>query len=86
MPKVEDMQSKVEDILDKIRPSLMMDGGNVELIGVDNGVVKVRLTGGCAHCSMSSVTLKMGIERLLQQEIPGIKEVINVNDIVESGT
>ncbi len=85
MPKVEDMQSKVEDILDKIRPSLMMDGGNVELVSVDKGVVKVRLTGGCAHCSMSSVTLKMGIERLLQQEIPGIKKVVNVNDEVESG-
>ena len=86
MPKVEEMHSKVEDVLEKIRPSLMMDGGNVELVGVDNGVVKVRLTGGCAHCSMSSITLKMGIERLLQQEVPGIKEVINVNDVVESGT
>jgi Fe-S cluster biogenesis protein NfuA len=86
MPKVDEMQNKVEDILEKIRPSLMMDGGNVELLGVDKGVVKVRLTGGCAHCSMSNVTLKMGIERLLQQEIPGIKEVVNVADEVESGT
>lgn len=80
MPKVEDMQTKVEDILDRIRPSLMMDGGNVELIGIEDGVVKVHLTGGCAHCAMSSMTLKMGIERILKSEIPEVKEVINVEE------
>ena len=70
------MRDKVEEILDKIRPSLMMDGGNVELIDVSDGVVKVKLTGACSGCPMSTMTLKMGIERILKQEIPEIKEVV----------
>ncbi|MDD4635785.1 MAG: NifU family protein, partial [Dehalococcoidales bacterium] len=66
-------------VLDKIRPSLQADGGNVELVDVtDDGVVKVSLKGACAGCPMSSMTLKNGIERLLKQEIPGVKEVVNV--------
>jgi len=70
------MRDKVEEVLNKIRPSLMMDGGNVELIDVNDGVVKVKLTGACAGCPMSTMTLKMGIERILKQEIPEIKEVV----------
>jgi Fe-S cluster biogenesis protein NfuA len=69
------MREKVEKALDKIRPSLMADGGNVELVDVEDGVVKVRLTGACGGCPMSQMTLKMGIERVLRQEIPEIKEV-----------
>lgn len=69
------MREKVEKALDKIRPSLMADGGNVELIDVEDGVVKVRLTGACGGCPMSQMTLKMGIERVLKQEVPEIKEV-----------
>jgi Fe-S cluster biogenesis protein NfuA len=72
------MKEKVEKALDKIRPSLMADGGNVELVDVEDGVVKVRLTGACGGCPMSQMTLKMGIERLLKQEIPEIKEVLAV--------
>lgn len=72
------MKEKVEKALDKIRPSLMADGGNVELVDVNDGVVKVRLTGACGGCPMSQMTLKMGIERLLKQEIPEIKEVVAV--------
>jgi len=72
------MREKVEKVLDKIRPSLMADGGNVELVDVEDGKVKVRLTGACSGCPMSQMTLKMGIERLLKQEIPEIKEVIAV--------
>ena len=72
------MQDKVEGVLDKIRPSLMADGGNVELIAVDDGVVKVKLTGACGGCPMASLTLKMGIERILKQEIPEVKEVVAV--------
>ncbi len=72
------MKQKVEKVLDKIRPSLMADGGNVELVDVEDGKVKVRLTGACGGCPMSQMTLKMGIERLLKQEIPEIKEVIAV--------
>lgn len=72
------MREKVEKALDKIRPSLMADGGNVELVDVEDGVVKVRLTGACGGCPMSQMTLKMGIERMLRQEIPEIKEVQSV--------
>ena len=72
-------QDKVEDILNKIRPALERDGGNVELVEVsDDGTVKVKLTGACAGCPMSTMTLKMGIEKILKQEIPEIKEVVAV--------
>lgn len=73
------MKEKVEKVLDKIRPALMADGGNVELVDVDDGVVKVKLTGACGGCPMSQLTLKMGIERHLKNEIPEIKEVVAVN-------
>jgi Fe-S cluster biogenesis protein NfuA len=72
------MKEKIEKALDKIRPSLMADGGNVELVDVDNGIVKVKLTGACGGCPMSQMTLKMGIERVLKQEIPEITEVQSV--------
>ncbi len=72
------MRDKVEEILNKIRPNLVRDGGNVELIEVNDGTVKVKLTGACAGCPMSTITLKMGIERILKQEIPEVKEVVAV--------
>ena len=72
------MRNKVEEVLDKIRPSLIRDGGNVELVDVEEGTVKVKLTGACAGCPMSTLTLKMGIEKLLKQEIPEVKEVVAV--------
>ncbi len=72
------MTEKVEKALDKIRPALMADGGNVELVEVKDGVVKVKLTGACGGCPMSQMTLKMGIERSLKSEIPEIKEVVAV--------
>jgi len=72
------MRDKVEEVLDKIRPSLMADGGNVELISVNDGMVKVKLTGACSGCPMATLTLKMGIERILKQEIPEVKEVVAV--------
>ena len=56
----------------------MADGGNVELVDVEDGVVKVRLTGACGGCPMSQMTLKMGIERVIRQEIPEIQEVVAV--------
>ena len=70
------MQEKVEAALNKIRPSLKADGGNVELVSVKDGVVTVRLTGACAGCPMSTMTLKAGIERILMQEVPEVKEVV----------
>ncbi len=72
------MRDKVEAVLDKIRPQLMMDGGNVELVEVNDGTVKVKLTGACGGCPMASMTLKMGIEKILKQEIPEVKEVVAV--------
>jgi len=72
------MRDKVEEVLDKVRPQLMQDGGNVELVDVEEGIVKVKLTGACSGCPMSTLTLKMGIERILKQEIPEIKEVVAV--------
>ncbi len=72
------MKEKIEAALNKIRPSLVADGGNVELVGVDNGVVKVKLTGACGGCPMSQMTLKMGIEKILKKEVPEVKEVVAV--------
>ena len=72
------MQDKVQTVLNKIRPSLTAHGGDVELIEANDGVVKLRLTGACVGCPMSTLTLKMGVERILKQEIPEIKEVIAV--------
>ncbi len=72
------VRERVEEVLDKIRPSLMRDGGNVELVNVNDGTVEVRLTGACGGCPMATMTLKMGIEQLLKQEIPEIKEVVAV--------
>jgi Fe-S cluster biogenesis protein NfuA len=71
------MQEKVEAVLDKIRPSLIADGGNVELVEINDGIVKLKLTGACAGCPMSTMTLKNGIERILKQEIPEVKEVVS---------
>ena len=72
------MQTQVKAVLEKIRPSLQADGGDVELVAVEAGVVKVRLKGACAGCPMSQMTLKNGIEKLLQREIPGILSVEGV--------
>ena len=73
------MREKVESALNKIRPSLQADGGDVELTEVTpEGVVKVRLTGACGGCPMSQMTMKMGIERIIKQEVPEVKEVIAV--------
>ena len=72
------MKEKVEAALNKIRPALMADGGNVELVEVTDGIVKVRLTGACGGCPMSQMTLKMGIERILKKEVPEVKEVVSL--------
>ncbi len=71
------MKEKVEAAINKVRPALQKDGGNVELVDVSpDGVVKVRLTGACGGCPMSQMTLKMGIERVIKQEVPEVKEVV----------
>jgi len=72
------MREKVEEILAQIRPHLEADGGNVELVDVNDGTVSVRLTGACAGCPMSTMTLKGGIERILKEFVPEVKEVVAV--------
>lgn len=69
----------VETVLDELRPYLMADGGNVELVEIDGPVVNLRLQGACGSCPSSTMTLKMGIERKLKDSIPEIAEVIAVN-------
>ena len=72
------MKESVQKALDKIRPNLQADGGDVVLVDVsDDGIVKVKLTGACHGCPMSQMTLKNGIERLLKQEVPAVKSVIS---------
>jgi len=73
------MREKIETALNKIRPTLQADGGNVELVDVtSDGVVKVKLVGACGGCPMSQMTLKSGIEKVLKQEVPEVKEVVAV--------
>lgn len=73
------MKEKVEEVLGKIRPFLQRDGGDVELVDVsDSGLVKVRLKGACSGCPGAKITLKQGVERVLKQEIPEVKEVVAV--------
>jgi len=72
-------REKVEKSIESIRPSLQLDGGDVELVDVsDSGVVKVRLQGACHGCPMAAMTLQMGIERTLRKEVPEITEVESV--------
>jgi Fe-S cluster biogenesis protein NfuA len=72
------MNENVEKVLEEIRPSLQADGGDVELVGVKDGIVSLRLTGACGCCPMSTMTLKMGIERVLKSKFPEVKEVVSV--------
>ena len=72
------MQEKVKAALDQIRPVLLADGGDVELVAVNDGVVTLRLTGACGGCSMATITLKHGIERVLKEQVPEVKEVLAV--------
>jgi Fe-S cluster biogenesis protein NfuA len=72
---VEDLKKAVEQALTKVRPMLQRDGGDIELVDVTDGIVKVRLTGACKGCPMSQMTLKQGVEKLLMKEVPGLKQV-----------
>ncbi len=72
------MRENVEKALQKIRPALQADGGDIELIDIQDGVVKVKLTGACGGCPMSQMTLKQGVERVLKQEVPEVKGVESI--------
>jgi len=71
------MKEKVENVLNEIRPMLVRDGGNVELVSIEGGVVKVRLQGACAGCPMSQMTLRNGIEKVLKEKIPEVTAVVS---------
>ncbi len=72
------MKEKVEAVLDKLRPMLMMDGGNIELVDVKDGEVFVHLVGACGMCPSSTMTLKMGVERALKEALPEVTRVVQV--------
>ncbi|MCK6258329.1 NifU family protein [Fictibacillus sp. KIGAM418] len=72
------MREQVEEVLDKLRPFLLRDGGDVELVDIEDGIVKVRLMGACGSCPSSTITLKAGIERALLEEVPGVVELEQV--------
>jgi len=72
------MKEKVEAVLAQIRPALQADGGDVELVDVNEGVVRLKLKGACGGCPMATMTLQHGIERVLKEQIPEVKEVIAV--------
>ncbi|BBH21671.1 hypothetical protein Back11_30160 [Paenibacillus baekrokdamisoli] len=72
------MYDEVLDVLDKLRPFLQRDGGDVELVDVEDGIVKLRLVGACGSCPSSTITLKAGIERALLEEVEGVQEVMQV--------
>lgn len=71
-------KEEVQSALEQIRPALQADGGDVELVDIEDGMAKVRLTGACGGCPMSQMTLKNGIERVLKENIPSLKGVVSV--------
>jgi Fe-S cluster biogenesis protein NfuA len=72
------MREKIEAALEQIRPALLADGGDVQLVDVSNGVVKVKLSGACSGCPMATITLRQGIERVLKEQVPEVKEVLAI--------
>lgn len=74
------LKEEIAQALEEVRPQLQLDGGDIELVGVEDGVVKVRLKGSCAGCPMSQMTLKWGVENYLKKKVPGVKSVEAVQD------
>ncbi|MCK5123847.1 MAG: NifU family protein [Dehalococcoidia bacterium] len=72
------MREKVEAALEQVRPTLKADGGDVQLIDVKDGVVTLKLTGACGGCPMAAMTLKGGIERVIKEQVPEVKEIVAV--------
>ncbi len=72
------VEDRVREALELIRPGIQMDGGDIELIGIREGTVTVRLLGTCEACPISPVTLKQGVERILQERVPGISQVVAI--------
>lgn len=77
--EIMDIEKKIKDVLTKIRPFLNNDGGDIEFVRFENGIVYVTLIGSCGHCPMAQVTLKNMVEETLTMEIPEVIQVININ-------
>jgi Fe-S cluster biogenesis protein NfuA len=71
----ENIENKVKETLEEIKPRIQADGGDIELVAIENGIVKVRLKGACVGCPMSALTLKQGVESFIKKKIPQIKSV-----------
>jgi len=82
------VQEAVAEVIEIIRPAIQADGGDINLIDVDEGtgVVQVELTGACVSCPASTVTMKAGIERIMKDRVPGVTEVVQAGDLVDEGT
>lgn len=80
MEKEKQVESKVIEIIDELRPFLIYEGGNIEFVKYENDIVYIKMLGACSNCHMLDLTLKDGIEATLKEEIPSIKEVVNVRD------
>jgi len=74
-------EEKIKEIIDKLRPFLVSDGGNIEFVKYDNNIVYIKMLGACAGCELIDITIKEGIEGAIQEEIPNVKKVINVTEI-----
>lgn len=77
---MENIEKRINEVLDKLKPYLMSDGGNLEFVKFENGIVYIKLLGACSHCSMMEITLKEGIEEALINEIPEVQKVERVDD------
>lgn len=75
-----DVEEKIKEVINKLRPFLIQDGGNLEFVKYEDNIVYVKLLGACANCSMMNITLKDGIEQLIINEVPEVTEVVNINN------
>ena len=76
---MKEQENKIIEIIDTLRPFLINDGGNIEFLKYENGIVYIKLLGACINCQMMDVTLKEGIEAAIINEVPEVKEVVNIN-------
>lgn len=76
--KVINMEEKIKNVIDELRPYLINDGGNIEFVKYENNIVYIKMMGACADCMMLDYTLKDGIEQAIKEEVPEVKEVVNL--------
>lgn len=80
---MEEAVKKINDVINSLRPFLINDGGNIEFVKYEDNIVYIKMMGACADCAMIDVTLKEGIEAAIMEEVPEVKEVVNIKDINE---